>query len=432
MSTWPSAIRRGSIMAALLAVGVWVGSPEAGIAATTGALNVALLDAAVDRAVLARALWLCLATTTLVGFVAVLLGGSWWLIPFLGVLAFLQGASAAAGVAVANATIASMITAILLSLTPGGVQHAATLAAWLFVGALIEVVIALLAWHWERQGLVRRQVAMALRARSDQLQGAADERTVQRWIAAACVTASTAGLSQAERSAVDRILERALLTQDPMELRGAARRLRRLPGSSVAGDLGDLLSQFERATAPSQPAASSLSQRWAGWRADLAPLSTSAGIRLAVLMMLGATVVQVLGLPQGHWVLLVFALAVRCDYSGTVATLVARAVGVTAGVVAVTALVFLSGGAVGALLIVALVAGILTCRWLLGNPTMFFLFLTMFVTVLVDVWAPTTALGDDRVVATLVGVAIGLVVSVLWPGWRGSDTESPVRRQPLT
>ena len=62
----------------------------------------------------------------------------------------------------ANATIAAMITAILFSVIPGSLGEAAVAAAWLFLGALIEVVVALFAWRWERQALLRRQVRRIL------------------------------------------------------------------------------------------------------------------------------------------------------------------------------------------------------------------------------------------------------------------------------
>ncbi len=425
MSTWPSAARRGGIMAALLALGVWADNPEAGIAATTGALNIALLDAAVSRGVLARALWLCLATTTVVGFAAAAIGSTWWLIPFLGVLAFLQGALSGAGLAVANATIANMITAILFSLTPGGLQEAASVAGWLFLGALVEVMVALLAWHWERQGLVRRQVAMALRARA--ARPAADPITddVARWVAAARRTAVEAGLTRDERAAVRHLVEDVSTPGqvDPADLLAASRRLRRLPARRGDGPFSSLVATFENADdAMVAEPGTSWYRQLAALRADLMPGRPfyEAGVRLAVLMVVGAVVVRAFDVSQGHWVLLVFALAVRCDYSGTVITLIARAVGVLVGVLAVTAVVMLSAGSPVALLVVGLASGVLTCRWLLGNATLFFLFLTMFVSVLVDVWAPTTQFADERVVATLIGVAIGLAASLLWPGWRGS------------
>ena len=360
------------------------------------------------------------ATTTIVGFLAVVIGDSWWLIPFLGGLAFLQGSLSGASLAVANATIASMITAILFSVVPGSFQDAGRSAAWLCAGALIEIIVALTAWHWERQGLVRRQVGMALSARA---RGAgADE--VGRWASAARVTMSTAELTAAERTAFDRLIAAAADGQvaDRADLAGAGRRTRRLPtGGDSSGRFGLLVTALDCAPGPVQHrAGGSLTSQMVALRAYLSPGSASfqAGVRLAALMTIGAVLVALFDIPQGHWVLLVFALAVRADYSGTVAGLIARAAGVIAGVAVTSAVVTLTGGAIAALVTLALVAAVLTCRWLLGNAILFFLWLTVFVCVLVDIADPGTDAGWQRVIATLIGVAIGLGLSVAWPGWR--------------
>ena len=416
-------------MAALLAVGAITGHFEAGIAATTGALNIALLDAAVPRRVLARALWLCVITTTLVGFLAVIVGDTGWLIPLLAVLAFLQGALAGAGLAVANASIASMITAILFSVVPGSLTEAVVLAGWLCLGAVVETVVALVAWHWERQGLVRRQVGVALEwaARAP---GGPD---VQRWATAARETMGTAHLSTAERAQFERLLAIAETPGDqPADLRSAGRRLRRIPGAPLGeGNSGRAVTALERSPAVSVDPAVGRGGRATGDRLDdllglLQPGTRSfqAGIRLAVLMVVGAGAVADFAIPQGHWVLLVFSLAVRADYSGTVASLIARVIGVLAGVLLFQAVVIISDGGLIVLLLLAALSGVLTCRWLLGNATLFFAWLTVFVSVLVDIADPISPFGTQRIVATMVGAAIGLVVAVGWPGWRRAGVTS--------
>lgn len=416
-ATWPSAVRRGGVMALILVVGVAGGHFEAALAATTGALNIALLDVAVPRAVLARALALCVVTTTVVGFAAVLVGGSWWVVPFLGALAFLQGALAGAGVAVANATIANMITAILLSVVPGGLGQASFVAGWLAVGAAIESVVALVAWRWERQGLVRRQVAGAIRARRR-----GDPDSCRRWVAAARTTMASAGFDEAETAGFGRLLD---AVESPTEfaepdLRAAERRLRRLTSSSE-GPLSETVPAADHGAGIGADAIlPRVADRWRHVRSLVVPgtVTFDAGLRMAVLVTVGAVVVEVADVPQGHWVLLVFALAVRPDYSGTLASLVARAIGVVAGVAAVGAVVTLTDGSVPVQLVVAAVAGVLACRWLMGNAVLFFFWLTVFVSVLVDVADPGAGLGPQRIIATLIGVGIGLVVSALWPGWR--------------
>ncbi len=405
-------------MAVILAVGVGTGHTAAAVAATTGALNIALLDAALPRAVMARALWLCVVTTTVVGFVAVVVGTSWWLVPFLAVLAFLQGALAGGGVSVANATIANMITAIIFSMAAGGPGQAGSLALWLAVGATVETVVALVAWPWERQGLLRRQVAGALRARRR-----GPSESVARWVAAARVTMTTTELSDGERQAFQRVLREigSDAEADPVDLAVAARRVRRLPATAAGGDLSHRVAEIAAAPPPrTHSPGGPVGERLAHLRTLLMPGSDTfeAGLRQALLMVAGTVVVLVVAVPQGHWVLLVFALAIRPDYSGTVAALVARAVGVVAGVLLVSALVAVSGGSVALLLAGAAVAGILLCRWVMGNALMFFLWLTIFVSLMVDVADPSGGDRMQRVVATLIGVGIGFVVSVAWPGWR--------------
>lgn len=426
LSTWPSSLRRGGIMAALLAAGALSGHYVEGVAATTGALNIALLDACVARSVLARALGFCLVTTTIVGFAAVLIGPSWALIPFLATLAFLQGALAGGTLALANAGIASMITAILFSAAPGTLEQAASSAGWLLVGAVLESGVALVAWHWERQGLPRRQIGVALRLRG---KGASDD-TVRTWTCAAEESLASAELSDCERVAFDGLLRtlRAGADIDPTDARSAARRLRRVPASSRPGPLNGWVERVDGCMGRVTHApAGSLRHQVAELRARMRPGTSSfdAGLRLAALMTVGAVVVRWFEIPQGHWVLLVFALAVRADYSGTVASLLARAVGVLAGVVLVVAVAAVTGGSLLALLAVASLAAVLTCRWLMGNPVLFFVWLTVFVSVLVDVPTPGLELGLQRIMATLLGVAIGLVVSLMWPGWRPRRRAAP-------
>ncbi len=420
-ATWPSAVRRGGVMASVLVVGVASGHFEAAVAATTGALNIALLDVAVPRAVLARALALCVVTTTVVGFAAVVVGGSWWVVPFLGVLAFLQGAWAGAGVAVANATIANMITAILFSVVPGGLGQAGFVAGWLAVGAVIESVVALVAWRWERQGLVRRQIAVSIRARRH-----GDTVTSRRWASAARATMVSAGFDEEEVAGFGRLLDAVESPAGFMDadMRAAERRLRHLPGPSD-GPLVGAVPAPGRGSGAASVIRPRMSERWRYVRSLMEPGTTSfdAGLRMAVLVTVGAIVVEVADVPQGHWVLLVFALAVRPDYSGTVVSLMARVIGVIGGVVATWAFVTATDASVVAQLVVVVPAAVLTCRWLMGNAILFFFWLTVFVSILVDVAVPGAGLGPQRIVATIIGVAIALVVSALWPGWRRATRE---------
>lgn len=405
-------------MTVILAAGVLSGQFEAAVAATTGALNIALLDAAVSRTVWSRALWLCLFSTTVIAFLAVLIGDDpWWLVPFLALLAFLQGSLSGAGVAVANATIAAMITAILFSVIPGSLGEAAVAAAWLFLGALIEVVVALFAWRWERQALLRRQVRRILGI------AAADrtDRSVDRWIEAAGRTLATTELTVVERRGYDELLEVARAGNDSADLALAARIMGREATASGGGPAAAAARSIRfAADDPVPPAAESAGSQWRALTELVRPGSTSftAGLRLALLMAIGAVLVQAVHLPQGHWALLVFALAIRPSYTDTVIGLIARVIGVLAGVVVTSAVAVTSDGSLIALLALAALSGILACRWLMGNDIVFFTFLTIFVCVLVDAGDPLSGFGAQRITATVVGAVIGLVGALLWPSWR--------------
>ncbi|MFN8126621.1 MAG: FUSC family protein [Candidatus Nanopelagicales bacterium] len=423
LSPWPSAVRRGGVMAALLTIGVVAGQFEPAVAATTGALNIALLDGAVSRAVLSRALWLCLFVTTAIAFVAVIIGDDfWWLVPFLTLLAFLQGALSGAGLPVANATIAGMITAILFSVIPGSLGEAAVAAAWLFLGALVEILVALVAWRWERQSLLRRQMVRLLRAT---VEGRRD--AVEEWRKATARTLAATELTPEERAGYRDLLD---LTAEGAEAPGAdlmtaAAVLRHGRPDEGGGSAAAAATRVVVANDRIEPLPpESARQQGAAVQALLRPGSASfvAGVRLALLMAVGATLVHVAGIAQGHWVLLVFALAIRPSYADTVVGLVARVIGVVLGVVVVAAVVAATGGSVTALLALGFVGGILACRWLWGNDIVFFTFLTVFVSVLVDAGDPLSGVGTQRIGATLVGVVVGLAGALLWPGWRRSDT----------
>ncbi|HAM22424.1 MAG TPA: hypothetical protein DCQ04_09130 [Actinobacteria bacterium] len=157
-SSWPSALRRGLLVAVIVAVGAAVGEFATAATIAIGALNLGLVDAAVPRRELSRALVVVSAITALIAFLAAGVAGTWWAAPMLMVLAYITGAIGSAGLLAFNSTFMALVTGVIFTNDPGNWRNAAWLGVLVLIGSAMQSISGLIAWRYEREASLRRSM----------------------------------------------------------------------------------------------------------------------------------------------------------------------------------------------------------------------------------------------------------------------------------
>jgi hypothetical protein len=164
----------------------------------------------------------------------------------------------------------------------------------------------------------------------------------------------------------------------------------------------------------------------AALRANLTPRSESFqhGLRLGLALGAGVAAYWLLGFSEhGFWIPLTVLFVLRPDYDTTFDRLVLRAVGTLIGLVIATALSeWLAGDGV-AIAIVLTVATGLAYGLLTVQYALFTLAITTYAVLLADtLGGPALEDAVRRGVATLIGIAITLVLFLFWPTPEGADS----------
>ena len=158
-SGWPSAFRRGLLVAVIVAVGAATGQFPTAATIAIGALNLGLVDAAVPRRLLAQALFAVTIITSVIAFLSASLAGTWLIVPLLMVLAYATGAIGSAGLIAFNTTFMALVTGVLFTNDPGDWQASAHLAFLVLIGSMLQCASSLIAWRYEREAAIRRGIA---------------------------------------------------------------------------------------------------------------------------------------------------------------------------------------------------------------------------------------------------------------------------------
>jgi uncharacterized membrane protein YccC len=158
--------------------------------------------------------------------------------------------------------------------------------------------------------------------------------------------------------------------------------------------------------------------------ANLNPRSQSFqhGLRLGIALGAGVAAYWVIGFSEhGFWIPLTVLFVLRPDYDTTFDRLVLRAVGTLAGLVIATALSeWLAGDGV-ALAVVLTIATGFAYGMLTVQYALFTMAITSFAVLLADTLGDPALLdAEQRGLATLVGIAITLVLFLLWPSPEGA------------
>ena len=163
-ATWSSVLRRTAVVVGFFIAGLATGHLPLTVLAAFGALQVGLVEAAIPfrkLVLLLATLIVCMAGAV---FVAMCLGGTWWIIPLIAALAYAFGATAALGARVATVGVSSLALAVIFGGMHQSPHQALINTAWVTFGALVQAVAWLILWRSERTAYVRRALAAKVRA----------------------------------------------------------------------------------------------------------------------------------------------------------------------------------------------------------------------------------------------------------------------------
>jgi len=184
--------------------------------------------------------------------------------------------------------------------------------------------------------------------------------------------------------------------------------------------------------AAGERAADSPEDRWstaravAALRANLTPRSQSFqhGLRLGLALGVAVAAYWLIGIEEhGFWIPLTVLFVLRPDYDTTFDRLVLRAVGTVAGLVIATALSeWLAGDGVAIAVALTISAGF-AYGMLPVQYALFTTAVTSFAVLLADTLGDPALLdAEERGAATAIGIAITLVIFLLWPSPAGVDS----------
>ena len=466
-ASWTSVVRRSAVLTGFVLYGVVTGNLDTAVFAAFGALQLGLGEAALPWRGLLRFLVVQVAALSVVVFVASSLSSTWWTVPLLAVLAFVQGSTAGVGLVPRATAIGALALGVIFAGLTG--VDPFTAAVWLSLGAAAQALLWLVFWRRERDLSVRRALANALRmvsrlGESPSVSGSVlNEASAQLDQARALI--ATSGFRQAVQAvavadAIDEVRRTTVCwrvlrqpgTADRLAMLEALRsQVRSLDESVVAPrripDLGDGLGWAiterlqdtvailhdrisDLRTAQKAPAAGARAglpgpgnapvSDWADWH-GLRPGSAEFrhGIRMAVAIAI-AQVVSLL-VPFGHsfWVPLTVVFVVKPEWSFTVVRSSARVLGNLAAVILIPpAFQLVSGNGVVMAALVAVV-GAVAFRYFSGNYIAASFGVAGTILILDQALDPGASLYAWRIAATVIGACIGLAVSAAIPSWRG-------------
>ncbi len=459
-ATWLSVVRRSLVTAGFLAGGLITGHLDMWVFGAFGALQLGLGEAALPFWRLLRLIVLTVAAMGAVAFLGATLSGTWWTVLLLGVVAFLQGASVTVGPLPRTVGIGALAMGVIFAglgdIDPG---QATT---WLVIGACSQGLLWLILWSVERDRSVRLVLANSVRsiariARSEDVTGRASS------LASAAVdearsTITSSGVSYRTHAfhvadLIDEVRRTTVAWQvlhRPgygsrlsvfQRLRHSVGLLREGPAPPSVGPAPQgswavsrhLAEQIEaldvaidRISEPDPtPPAAPPPARWSDW-GGLTPGTSEFrhGLRMALAIAIAQAVSLLIPTEHAFWIPLTCVFVVKPDWSFTLIRSVAR---VTGNLLAVLLVPFALGAIAGyPVAVVLLVIGIsaIAFRYFSGNYILSSFGIAGTILVLDQTLDPTAAIYDLRLLFTVIGAVIGIMVSALVPSLRGRSATS--------
>ncbi|MDO8732685.1 MAG: FUSC family protein [Actinomycetota bacterium] len=462
---WPAAIHRGVLVGLLVALGAGFGDLPYGAAAGFGALSVGLVPPGISRSLLVR---ICLGVAVLsasAGFAVQLVAGTWWLLLLLPLLGYVYGTVGGNGLLAFNLTLGPLATAVGLSgIAPMTLSHVTVSALAILAGGLIATSAAVMTWPRERITEVRRAVTASLCSllelvRSEQASPGLHLHGID--IAArAMALVDSAGLPQDRRQYFSDVLDQIYETRvvvsswlmnaqpDPLHRGAVVVRLEAITRSfqhpaeppqqdtgvvppELTAALGDLDAAVTSSLSPASKTRAvrvgSDEPTLRSWFTHLpSSLAIGApgarqGLRIALALAVATAISLWFGIPHGYWIAMSALMVMKSDFASTLSQGLLRVAGTVVAVVAVSAVFAMIGDVGWVYAVLIMIAAPLVMRWMTVNY--FWASIAMATTMLLLSEAQTPSLGppEARLLATLLGCGIALIVFLVLPNWRGSE-----------
>ncbi|MDQ1307717.1 MAG: hypothetical protein QG671_3550 [Actinomycetota bacterium] len=473
-ASWLSVVRRAIVLTAVFAAGLLAGDLSTAIFAAFGALQMGLLEAALTRTALARLLIVNIVALTLTVYIAASLGGTWWTVPLLGFIALVQGSNVASGLLPMSTSLGALIICVIFAGLPDAAAVAPTAAAWFAAGASLQSVVWLLTATAERARTVRRILANNIRSVQRLLRGGAvngwQSHTASLNSQATSRVLTGSGLPENVRAAAEEVviatsaLHRSVVAwrvlKDPgwadrLRIDEALHRLVQVLDESLGrrrkvdfdrpqfasrtwacdtaleeslGQLQQAVSDLLAGTGPADRRAVETSPTPAG-QSLLAALRVTVravrpsnklfrhGVRLALAVMIAQTLALQLEVGHSFWIPLTVIFVVKPDWSFTLVRSTSRFVGNLGAVILIPLVLAAAGGANWAVIATLLAISLVAFRYFTGNYTAASFGIAGTILILDQVLSPSDSLYRWRIVATLIGTAIGLLVAIAVPSW---------------
>lgn len=464
--SWSSAIWRGVLVGVFVTIGAFTGNLELGAAVGFGALGPAMLPPTMTRVDIIR---ICLVLTIVVpslGLVAILLAESWWLLLFMPAVGYFFGCIANAGPAAAMLTVPSMGASIALTATPIPVVEALWAGLFLFFGSLIGTTMALLSWRFERTSELRKAIGSTL-ATLDQLarEGKGDGKLTL--VSASAISSSAMMLSQARlpyktHSHFAEVLQTAnqlrltltawIATEPERETRNAVADELGLLGSAflrddprtfavsmelpsdVLRDLGVYAAAITGhsmvpVTLPqgNEPSTPVWLNQMGGMLLPNGPVARQ-GLRLALGMAVSTLVWLVTDIGHGYWIAMALAMVLKSDYVTTLTKGVLRIAGTLASVIVLAGMLAAFGHTATTYSILLIIAIPFMIHWVLANYFLASLAIATTMLLLSEAIDPSFTTAGERMIDTIIGCVIAVVVFLLIPAWRGGQLPEALRQ----
>lgn len=485
VATTPSVWRRSLIITSCLVVGAALGHTEAGIFAAFGALQTALVEAALSRKRTTLLAVLVGGATISMAFLGSLVGQTWWAVPMLVLLAFGQGVVGLAGPLQSAPFVGALAIAVIFSGTAHTPAAALQTAGYVAIGVCLQVVAWLLFWRFERAQFLRRSFANELQMLIE-IARQVSPTSKEVSLASAQPDKTRAVISDAEFP-LEQQQVATLLGADIAFLRRAiiAWQLLQRPGSAPRLEVAEVIAKLRLVVLHGKAQASSIEPpalQHPDWlvvmslqqalarvadrldefnivMAELlpdpqpAPLESSASgsseqsvapvaakhpnfvarfrqldakvIRHGWRMAIGIGIAEAISLliPYGHsfWIPLTVVFILKPDWSTTVVRSATRVMGNSAAVAVVPLLALWFGLNPYVVAAWVLCLALMMTKFFTGNYALSSFGLAGVVLLLDTILNPATDLYLERLLGTLIGAVIALAVAASLPSWRSEN-----------
>lgn len=461
-ASWFSVARRSIVVTGFFLFAVVTGRLDTVVFAAFGALQIGLGESVLPLRALVRQMALALVGLIAVAYAALSLSGTWWTVPLLAGVAFVQGASSTVGPIPRSVGIGALAMGVIFA---GIKADPTTAVTWLAIGAVTQALAAIVFWRIERERAIRVLLANAVRSsgriaagphlsgRTSNAASAEIDEALTK-IAASGVPNRKAAVAVAE--AVNRVrwnlvawreLERPGLSERlriASMLEGCIRLLSGRQSDAVAlasdqswpvsrhldaaiEDLRQAIVRLPDADRVPEPVPQT--SDWADWHGFRPGTSEFRhGLRMTVALAVAQSLALVLPLGHSFWIPLTCVFVVKPDWAFTVIRSLARVGGNLLAVLLIPAVTFIAVDNVVALAIAVVIVSAVAFRYFSGNYILGSFGIAGTILILDYLLSHDANLYAERIASTLIGAAVGILTVAMLPAWRSGQAIHAVDR----